>query len=395
MGRGSNKQMKIAFIGLGKLGLPVATVMSKSYDLTGYDIRETKGPVRTAPTLAEAVEGAKLIFVAIQTPHAHAYGGETPSSYLTPKDFDYQPLESCLADLNKVVNQDQIVVLISTVLPGTIRNRLRPCISNARFIYNPYLVAMGTVEWDMVHPEMVIIGTEDGSMTGDADLLTRFYKGMIAAKTRYVVGTWEEAESTKVFYNTWISMKLALVNMVMDVAHRVGHMNCDVVTSAIAQSTQRIMSSAYMKPGMGDSSGCHPRDGIALSHLAKKLRLGYDIFGDLTEVREQQARNIARLLESHGKDITILGRTNKPGVPYTDGSYASLITSYFGPGVNCTFDADPEGSGPRVYLLAHRGCHYDWPFIPKSTIIDPWRECPAIPGCLVIRYGDTRPQVSS
>ena len=46
-------------------------------------------------------------------------------------------------------------------------------------MYNPYLIAMGTVKWDMVNPEMVMIGTEDGSETGDAKELVDFYKTII------------------------------------------------------------------------------------------------------------------------------------------------------------------------------------------------------------------------
>ena len=47
------------------------------------------------------------------------------------------------------------------------------------------------------------------------------------------LGTWEEAEAIKIFYNTFISTKLALVNMIADVAEGVGNMNVDVVTDAL------------------------------------------------------------------------------------------------------------------------------------------------------------------
>ena len=75
--------------------------------------------------------------------------------------------------------QKQLVILISTVLPGTVRRELRPLITNARFVYNPYLIAMGTVKWDFLNPEMVMIGTDDGSTTGDAKELVDFYKTMM------------------------------------------------------------------------------------------------------------------------------------------------------------------------------------------------------------------------
>jgi UDP-glucose 6-dehydrogenase len=56
------------------------------------------------------------------------------------------------------------VVLISTVLPGTTRKHFVPLLdATHQFLYNPYLIAMGSVKWDMVNPEMIMIGTEDGN----------------------------------------------------------------------------------------------------------------------------------------------------------------------------------------------------------------------------------------
>ena len=60
---------------------------------------------------------------------------------------------------------------------------------------------MGTVAWDMVNPEMVMIGTEDGTETGDAKELRDFYDTCMENDPRYVIGTWDECECIKVFYN--------------------------------------------------------------------------------------------------------------------------------------------------------------------------------------------------
>ena len=82
---------------------------------------------------------------------------------------------------------------------------------------------MGTVKWDMVNPEMIMIGTEDGSESGDAKELISFYKTIMQNEPRYVVGTWDECECIKVFYNTFISAKVSLVNMIQDVAEKLGN----------------------------------------------------------------------------------------------------------------------------------------------------------------------------
>ena len=143
-------------------------------------------------TLEEAVIGQDIVFVAVQTPHDPQYDGKAPTSHLPNKDFDYSIVIDVLKQVNEVATKEQLIVLISTVLPGTVRREFVPILTNTRFIYNPYLIAMGTVKWDMVNPEMVMIGTQDGSETGDAKELVDFYKTIMQNEPRYVIGTWDE-----------------------------------------------------------------------------------------------------------------------------------------------------------------------------------------------------------
>ena len=144
--------------------------------------------------------------------------------------------------------------------------------------------------WDMVHPEMIMLGTRNGEDTAATQALRKLYRTIINNTPREIIGTWEEIESIKVFYNTFISMKIGLVNMVQDVAERLGHMNAEAVCDALAGSTRRIMGPAYMTPGMGDGGACHPRDNIALRHLAERLDLGYDLFDAVMRSREKIGR---------------------------------------------------------------------------------------------------------
>ena len=154
--------MNIGWFGLGKLGMICSEkIVDKGHSVTGYDIKEVdsnKVDVVTNPRLA--VENKDFVFVAVQTPHDPAYGGETPITHLPNKDFGIDNVKSCLKKINKYATEDTIVVLISTVLPGTTRREFAQLLEKARFIYNPYLIAMGTVAWDMVNPDMVIIGGE-------------------------------------------------------------------------------------------------------------------------------------------------------------------------------------------------------------------------------------------
>ncbi len=393
---------KVAMIGVGKLGQDCAEVMADHYEVIGYDV-EPRNPAnfKMASSIEEAVKDRDFIFIAAPTPHNPIYGGETPTSHLPKVDFDYTIVTNILKEVNKFVNKNQLVILISTVLPGTVREQLEPCITNARFIYNPYLIAMGTIKWDMTNPEMVIIGTDDGSITGDAQELIDFYKPMMENNPRYEVGTWDEAEAIKIFYNTFISTKLALVNMIQDVAERNGNMNVDVVTEALSNSTHRIMSNRYMTAALGDAGACHPRDNIALRYMADKLDLGYDLFDAIMLAREIQAENMAKKCLEYGKKVTIIGKAYKPNVPYTNGS-ASMLVGYYvekhGGEVKYydihTGDDQLDKTWTDVYLIGYWENYVEQclKVIPApSVVVDPWRRvtkdmCPAE----LIHYGNTR-----
>jgi UDPglucose 6-dehydrogenase len=394
---------KVAMIGVGKLGQDCAEVMANHYDVTGYDVEpRTPANFPMAQTIEDAVKDRDFIFIAAPTPHNPIYGGETPTSHLPKVDFDYTIVTEILKEVNKFVNKNQLVILISTVLPGTVRGQLEPCITNARFIYNPYLIAMGTIKWDMTNPEMVIIGTDDGSLTGDAQELIDFYKPMMENTPRYEVGTWDEAEAIKIFYNTFISTKLALVNMIQDVAERNGNMNVDVVTNALANSTHRIMSKAYMTAGLGDAGACHPRDNIALRYMSDRLGLGYDLFDAIMLAREVQAENMAKTCLEYGNNITIIGKAYKPGVHYTNGSASMLVGHYIekhGGKVKYydehTGDNVLEKEWTQVYLIGYWEKYVENVVgtIPMhSVVIDPWRKISNVKCHAVekIHYGDTR-----
>jgi UDPglucose 6-dehydrogenase len=364
-------------------------------------------------TIHQAVSDRDLIFVAVPTPHDSAYDGSKPIANLPSKDFDYSIVKQVLTEINNYVTKKQLIVLISTVLPGTVRAHLAPCITNARFIYNPYLIAMGTVKWDMVNPECLIIGTEDGSWTGDAELLIDFYKPMMKNDPKINVGTWDEAESIKIFYNTFISAKIGLVNMIQDVAEKNGNINVDVVTDALKAATQRITGPRYLTAGMGDAGACHPRDNIALRYLAERLDLGYDLFHAIMHSRDQQAKNMAlklvNLAKQYNLPVIIHGRSYKPYVSYTVGSYSELVAHFVREEDVTVIYSDPltedivEDGTVGVILIAHAPkityvntdmspSFDEFYFIPGSgsVILDPWRTIKDLPNCTIIHYGNTR-----
>jgi UDPglucose 6-dehydrogenase len=376
---------KIGFIGLGKLGMPCAeAIAQKGFDVAGYDIeRKSSDLVEIRESLRELVEDRDIVFVATPTPHEEGYDGREPTSHLPVKDFNYEAVTKVLTKCNQHMNKDQTLVLISTVLPGTIRRVFEPLMTNTKLLYNPYLIAMGTVADDMINPEMIMIGTKKGNYETayKAQQLESFYNQVCDNFPRIEFGTWEEIESMKIFYNTFISNKIALVNMIQDVAQKLGNINVDRVTQALAKSTQRIISPAYLKAGMGDGGACHPRDNIALRWLAKELELGYDMFGTIMTAREKQAENMALAILKHGENIHFTSDSYKPGTHLVDGSYSLLVQHYIkkhGGQLANGFDAPVQ-----VIVRVHET---DQITADKNTVIfDPWRSYP--PADNVFYYG--------
>ena len=409
---------KIGFIGLGKLGMDCAEVFAEQYEVRGYDIYPRKSDLVKVCDINELVNESEWIFIAVPTPHAEGYDGSVPSSHMTPKDFGHDAVIDAINQVNMYATSSKKVVLISTVLPGTTRRHFVNLLDKKhQFLYNPYLIAMGSVKWDMANPEMVIIGTEDGELTGIAGELISLYKAIMKNDPRYEIGTWDECESIKIFYNTFISAKVGLVNMIQDFALRIGNINVDVVTNALSRSTMRIMGPKYMTAGMGDAGACHPRDNIALRWLAQEYDIGYDLFDTVMHAREIQAKNLAEFLVEQSRKynlpIVIHGKAYKPDVPYCIGSYSTLVghyvkqagltVSYIDPLADDQTEVVNAIEEPAVFLWAHnRKITYEYtgdqadtqPYCeikPGSVIVDPWRKLPKTENKItVIHYGNTR-----
>ena len=410
---------KLGFIGIGKLGLDCAEVMAEKHEVFGYDIYPRTSDTVKVCDIETLVDNSEWIFIAVPTPHAEGYDGSVPSSHMEPRDFGHDAVIDAINNVNKYAKESKKVVLISTVLPGTTRRKFITLLDpKHQFLYNPYLIAMGSVKWDMVNPEMIMIGTEDGNWNGVAGELKALYDTVMQNNPRYEIGTWDECECMKIFYNTFISAKVGLANMIQDFAIKIGNIDVDVVTNALAKSTMRIMGPKYMTAGMGDAGACHPRDNIALRWLAQEYGIGYDLFDTVMHAREIQAKNLAMFLVEEarktGYPVVIHGKAYKPDVEYCIGSYSTLVGHYVKEAGFNVYYVDPLADnrdecvdnieGPSVVLWAHnRRITYEYtgdqeatqPYctIPEgSVIVDPWRQMADMVGFKVIHYGNTRIQ---
>lgn len=419
--------MNVGFLGLGKLGLPVSlAVEDKGHKIFGFDISEQtlddikKRKIRYKEewvdkflpntkliinNINDLVKNSEIIFVPIQTPHDPKYEGVTriPEKRI---DFDYTYLKSGIKDLSEAIEnngEDKVVIIISTVLPGTIRSQIKPLLGkHTKLCYNPFFIAMGSTIRDFLHPEFILFGVDDEQAAIKAQ---NFYKTI--CDSPFYKTTIENAELIKVAYNTMISTKISFVNTIMEACHYLPNTNIDEVTNGLKLATRRLISGAYMSGGMGDGGGCHPRDNIALSHLSQKLNLSYDWFNSIMMQREKQTDWLAKLIveNSNNRQINILGKTFKPETNLVLGSPSLLLENILKEKGHSVFSWDPyvdnkyddiaasynwlDTKIKHVFFIGTKHPDFiNFKYPENSIIIDPFRYIYNVENSKVIRIGD-------
>jgi UDPglucose 6-dehydrogenase len=416
--------MKVGFIGLGKLGLPVALAMeSKGHTVCGYDInpevetylKNKKLPYREEgaeellktsqikfeKNIMSVVQNSDIIFIPVQTPHDARFEGITKLPRARA-DFNYRHLVKATYDVIHAIekcNQEKTICVISTVLPGTIKRLIQPVVDKAnqmgnliKFVYTPQFIAMGTTINDFLNPEFTLLGVDNKKA---ADQMEQFFTQMTGKPVfKTDIST---AEGIKVFYNTFITMKTVLANIYGEMAEKL-NMNVDDIYKALSMADRRIISNKYLKAGMGDGGGCHPRDNIALSWVAKQVNLSFDIFTALMKAREAHTEWLVDVImeqyEKRKLPILILGKTFKPETNITTGSPAILLANLLSEREVSFAHFDPYVDGPAIeidepHIIFIATDHpYDYGEIPTgSTIIDPFGSVPELPEVKVIRLG--------
>jgi len=409
--------MKIGFVGLGKLGLPVSVAIAmKGHTVYGYEVDEKKresyrkgvsnlyepdmdkllkkflklGRLKIVDGYEDAVVGRDLVFIAVPTPTSPPY------DY-----FDTSILTKTVRDIGRVIASAKdrirklpVVVVISTILPMTIRKEVAPALEESSGLevgkevglcYSAQFIAMGTTIADYLTPEFCLIGESDPR---SGRILEQYYRTIVKPSVPKLHMTWENAELTKMTYNTYIGAKLAIANTIMEFCHKIPHADADIVSHSLSYANVRIVGARYMRGGMGDGGGCHPRDNLALSWLSKQLDLSANPFEFVMNAREKQTNWLGDLAKRYknGKAMVILGARYKPNtnlIDYSptllladlikkndDGNEAPLIYDPIVP----AYSKPPDPNKPSVYIIAleDKFVHtFDYP--SGSTVIDVWR----------------------
>jgi len=256
--------------------------------------------LRFTTDVAEAVEGADVVYIAVGTPPT--YSG----------DADLSAVWTVVDEL-PLVERRIVVAMKSTVPVGTgraVRHRLDDRgLANVGYVSNPEFTAEGTAVQDFLHPDRIVIGAFD---VADADVVAKLHQGIEAPIVRSDVPS---AEMIKLAANAALVTRISFINEIANVCEATG---ADVTTVAEGIGLDHRIGPAFLRAGIGFGGSCFPKDSLALKQLAANSGYNFQLLNAVIEVNELQKRRVIGKLERRlgslrGKRIALLGLAFKPG----------------------------------------------------------------------------------
>lgn len=336
--------MNVSFIGLGKLGLPLAGLLAKNNKVLCIDKNEyvlnqlSEGKLPFYETgLRELLSEVSENIIGYTDSYKRAIL-ETDAAVilvntqLGDNGYSAEFVKSAVTDLAinlKKTDKDYFtVILSSTVLPGTIVEELIPLFekvsgrkygSGFGFSYVPDFVKLGSVIYDFKNPEFFVVGANNKR---DYENTKEIFEHVHENGCKKFCLTLEETEVAKVSLNAFIVNKITFANFLGMMCDGMENVNVHNVTSVIG--LDRRISPYFFKSGTPYGGTCFPRDALAFIKFAKDrdLKAKNLIFAE--EVNEDLQKFIFEKCKDY-KKVGVLGVSFKPTSPVTIGSPSKLL----------------------------------------------------------------------
>jgi UDPglucose 6-dehydrogenase len=257
-----------------------------------------RGRLHFSTDLADALEHARLLFVAVGTPPT--YSG----------DADLSAVHAVVAAMPP--SDRHALVMKSTVPVGTGDNIKREFAEQGkggfRYVSCPEFLKEGSAVADFLRPDRVVIG-DDGDWAGDA--VVDLYAPLEAPLVRTDV---RSAEMVKLASNAFLATKISFINEIANVCEETG---ADVVEVARGMGLDDRIGPKFLQAGIGFGGSCFPKDVAALKQLAGNSGYHFQLLNSVIEVNELQKRRVIGKLEKHlgtlvGREVALLGLAFKP-----------------------------------------------------------------------------------
>jgi UDPglucose 6-dehydrogenase len=398
--------MRIAVVGLGKLGAPLAAVMaSKGSDVLGIDVspeavrlvNEGLAPV-DEPGLQDLVTASRDRLSATTDLAAAADADVSILLVPTPSDdrgaFSNEHVLAAVDEIGQsLAARDDYHVLVvgSTVMPGSCDAVIRPALESASgrrvgetlgLCYSPEFIALGNVIRDMLEPDMVLIGESDERA---GDVLERLYAGVCENDPPFRRMSLVNAELTKIAVNTYVTMKISYANALADMCERLPGADVEAVTDALGLDTR--IGGKYLRGAIAYGGPCFPRDNKAFGVLARDLG-AEPLLAEATDaVNVAQTDRLARVVQSRleaGNAVGILGLAYKPDTGVIDESPGIALARLLGNAGYDVYVYDPVAMEAALHALGGlaRGSSSVAELLAQSdvtVIATPWPEFADLP----------------
>jgi GDP-mannose 6-dehydrogenase len=241
-----------------------------------------------------------------------------------------------IGDALRTKSTPHVVVLRSTMLPGTTEDLLVPILEKHSgkkvgegftVCYNPEFLREGSSVYDFYNPPKIVVGE---SAPGAGDALLGLYAGIEAPTLRTSIRV---AEMAKYCDNAFHALKVSFANEVGNLCKKLGVDSHDVM-AVFCEDKKLNLSPAYLKPGFAFGGSCLPKDLRALAYEAKRFDLDSPLINAILESNEAQIQNGIRMITSLGKKrVGFLGMAFKPDTDdMRESPLVSVIETLLGKG---------------------------------------------------------------
>jgi GDP-mannose 6-dehydrogenase len=274
-------------------------------DIIQTSVRE--GRLRAVQDTAEAIQRTDLSFVCVGTPS------------LVNGNLDLRYIRHVCEEIGRALRSKtgrHVVVIRSTVLPGTMRRIVIPLLEETSgkragadfgICHNPEFLREGTAVKDFDAPPNTVIGEFDPS---SGEVLAALYQDLDAPLVRT---TLETSEMLKYTNNCWHALKIGFANEIGNLAKAVG-VDAHEMMGIFCQDRKLNISPAYLKPGFAFGGSCLPKDLRALSYQAKMHDLQLPILSSILPSNDMQvARGLQLIIDKGHRRVGILGFSFKAG----------------------------------------------------------------------------------
>lgn len=322
-------------------------------DLVSTNVKA--GRLSFTTDLAEGMDGAEAIFIAVGTPSRRG-DGHADLSYV------YAAAEEVARNLK----QFAVIVTKSTVPVGTgdeVEGRVRDANPDADFAVasNPEFLREGAAIGDFKRPDRIIIGVEDDRARA---VLEELYRPLYLNQAPIMVTARRTAELAKYAANAFLATKITFINEIADLCEKVGA-NVQDVARGIGLDNR--IGSKFLHAGPGYGGSCFPKDTLALIKTAQDHDAPVRIVETVANVNDQRKRAMGRKVIAavggsvRGKTIGILGLTFKPNTDDMRDSPAIAIIQTLQDAGATVRAFDPEGE-EQAKLVLNNVTYVDDPY---------------------------------